>query len=66
MFNTKPISFYVVVSIHRSTEYMEALHDEWVARRNAFLLETQARNSGSESDDDTMNKKRILNAEKNF
>ena len=74
MFNTKPISFYVGVSIYRSNEYMEALHDKWV-RRNAFLAEMQARNSGSESDksdesdDDTsntMNKKRIINAEQTF
>ena len=61
MFNTKPISFYVVVSIYRFNEYMEALHDEWVAR-----------NSGSESDEsdddtaNTMNKKRIINAEQTF
>ena len=72
MFNTKPFPFHVDVSIHRSNEYMEALHDEWVAHRIAFLLEMQARNSGSESDvsdDDTantMNKKRIINAERTF
>ena len=50
MFNTKPISFYVYVSIHRSIEYMRALHDERVARINTFVLGTQAHNSGSESE----------------
>ena len=69
MFNTKPISFYVYVSIHRSIEYMRALHDERVARINTFVLGTQAHNSGSESDEsdgDTMNKNRIINAEQTF
>ena len=63
MFNTKPISFYDSVSINRFDEYMEAVCDEWISL-NALFARIEAHhnvNSGSESDDDTMNKKKTNN-----
>ena len=71
MFNTKPISFYVSVSINRSDEYMEVVCDERISL-NALFARIEAHhnvNLGSESDksdDDTMNKKRIINDEQTF
>ena len=58
LFNDKPIPFNFEVKSFQTDEYEQRLYAEWAARINSH--------PGSESDDDAMNKKRIINAEQTF
>ena len=58
LFNDKPVPFNFEAKTFRTDEYEQRLYAEWAAHINSH--------PGSESDDDTINKKRIIKAEQTF